>query len=202
MNITPINTITSYRKEKMKKVSSPFISQQKTKINSFLYNPSYYKPLISFKGKDFDDYFPSEILSISEEKFDKILQETLENDYKKKLLAEYILHYATKNNKAMDFVNMWKKQVPALISHNMLALGSGSGQSVINKIINITARNKATSVLQKFNESSRQEEILWKDGKSTAGGLLSYKLFTLANLNPEPQSKTLLYIAAFAVSIG
>lgn len=202
MNITPINTITSYKREKMKNVSSSFSSQQKTKINSFLYNPSYYKPLISFKGKDFDDYFPSEILGISEEKFDKILQETLENDYKKKLLAEYILNYASKNNKAMDFVNMWKKQVPALISHNMLALGSGSGQGAINKIINITARNNAISMLQKFNESSRQEEIIWKDGKSAAGGLLSYKLFTLANLTPEPHSKVLLYLSAFAVSLG
>lgn len=140
-------------------------------------------------------------MGITEEKFDKILQETLENDYKKKLLAEYILNYASKNNKAMDFVNMWKKQIPALISHNILALGSTSGQGAINKIINITARNNATSMLQKFNESSRQEEILWKDGKSATGALLSYKLFTLANLNPEPQSKVLLYLAAFAVSL-
>lgn len=202
MKIVSINTITNYRREKTMNVSSPFISQPKTKADYCLYNPPYYKPLISFKGKEFDNYFPSEILGISEEKFDKILQETLENDYKKKLLAEYILHYASKNNKAMDFVNMWRKQVPALISHNMLSLGSGSGQGAINKIINITARNNATSMLHKFNESSRQEEIIWKDGKSAAGGLLSYKLFTLANLNPEPQSKTLLYLAAFAVSLG
>lgn len=50
MRITSINTITNYRREKTKNISSSFISQPNMKVNAFSYNSHYYKPLISFKG--------------------------------------------------------------------------------------------------------------------------------------------------------
>ncbi len=203
MKISAITFTATNRKDKLKNYSAVSVPSHTENTNQLVdYNPVYYRPSISFKGKDFENYFPSEILGISEEQFDNILKETIKNDSKKTLLAEYIIDNASKNNKAMDFINIWRKQIPALISQGTLSIGSNTGHVAINKILNITARNNATSMLQKFNQSDHQTEILMKDGKSAVGGLLSYKLFTLANINPEPYSKAALYLTAFAVGIG
>lgn len=174
-------------------------------IKTAKYNPVYYKPQnISFKGKVFGSYFPSDILGMKEEDFDRLILKIIQDKdtRKRDILADYIVKTVSKKANAMDFVNMWKRQVPTLITPGMIAVGGSSGSAAMSKALNIAARNSSNSMIDKFYASDFQSEVLMKDGKNAVGGLLAYKLFAMASADPEPYTKAGLYAAGLAVSIG
>jgi len=168
------------------------------------YNPVFYKP-VNFTGENTDTgfgiYFPEDILHISEEEFDKILLKVIENPSKRNTLAEYITSFTAKDNQTMNFINMWKRQVPTLISQGLLTTMPANTSDFCRRIAILGSKNSANSSLQKFLNSDFQMDIIMKDGKSATAGIISWKLFSLANANPEPYSKTALYMAAITVGL-
>ena len=187
-----------------------YYNQKSNKDNKFIknnviYNPVYYKPHnLSFKGKVFDSYFPSDILGMDEEDFDKLILKIIQDKdtRKRDALANYIVKTVAKKANAMDFVNMWKRQVPTLVTPGMISIGGRSNSAAISKALNIAARSSSNSMLDKFYASDFQTDVLIKDGKNAAGGLLAYKLYAMASADPEPYSKAALYAAGLAVSVG
>jgi len=162
------------------------------------YNPIYYKP-IAFKGSDFGIYFPEKILKMSEKEFDEMLLNVLETPAKRNALAEYITSQVAKDNQTMNFINMWKKQVPTLISQGLISTMPANSTDFFRRIGSLTARNNANSTYTKFKNSDFQDSIIWKDTKSAGAGVLSWQLFTWANADPEPVTKVALYATAFIV---
>ena len=141
---------------------------------------------------------------MNEEKFDKLILKIIQDKdtRKRDALANYIVKVVAKKANAMDFVNMWKRQVPTLVTPGMISIGGSSSSAAASKALNIAARNSSNSMIDKFYASDFQTEVLIKDSKNAAGGLLAYKLFTMASIDPEPWSKVALYAAGLAVSIG
>lgn len=189
-----INTTTS------KNQSENTISLKQTKE----YNPVYYTP-VNFKGNStytgFETYFPTDILQLSEKQFDDILLKVIENPFKRAKLAEYITSLSAKDNQTMNFINMWKRQIPTLVSQGLLSTMPANTSDFFRRISILGSKNSANSSLQKFLNSDFQTDIIIKDGKSVTTGVISWKLFNLANIAPEPYSKAALYLAAIGVGI-
>ena len=163
-----------------------------------VYNPIYYKP-ITFRGSNFDVYFPEKILKVSEKQFDEMILKVAEDPTKRNKLAEYVTSQVAKDNQTMNFINMWKRQVPTLISQGLLTTMPANSSDFFRRIATITSRNSANSSFQKFRNSEFQDSILLKDTKSAGAGLLSWQLFSWANADPEPYTKVALYTAAIVV---
>ena len=153
--------------------------QEKSSQNTAnsVYNPIYYKP-ITFRGSNFDVYFPEKILKVSEKQFDEMILKVAEDPTKRNKLAEYVTSQVAKDNQTMNFINMWKRQVPTLISQGLLTTMPANSSDFFRRIATITSRNSANSSFQKFRNSEFQNSILLKDTKSAGAGLLSWQLFS------------------------
>jgi len=164
------------------------------------YNPIYYKPLISFKGNGFESYFPTQLLGYDEPKFDDLILKAIKNPNKKGKIISCITAATERNGKTMEFVNMWQKAVPSIVSQGLFSnlTGSGFGE-LANKFGIQTIVNNSSSVGKKFMESDYQTDIILKEGKSLATGAIASKLFLLANADPEPYTKAALYAASIIV---
>lgn len=177
------------------------------KLHSGTYNPVYYAPYntskISFGKKGFESHFPTDILGMTEDEYDRKMMETLNNPQKRALLQNYVLN---NNNdyKTTDIINTWKQQIPVLISPDLITSVSGSGiDNIIETISKTAARNSVNSSFTKFAQSDYSAEILKKDGKSAAYSGLSALMFHLGSLDPEPHTKiAFLTLAAVLSGIG
>ncbi len=180
-----------------KPMQPPVISQRDRQLSQ--YNPVYYKP-ISFQGSSgFEAFFPTDILNMSEERFDKVLLNVIENPAKRDALAEYVTNLTAKDNQTMNFINMWKRQVPTLISQGLLTTMPANASDFMRRVTVLGSKNTTNSTLNKFLNSDYQTDILIKDAKSATAGVISWKLFAMANLDPDPYTKTALYLAAISV---
>ncbi len=166
------------------------------------YNPIYYKT-INFKGDNiahgFETYFPTDILKMSEQEFNATLLKVIENPTKRNKLAEYVTSLTAKDNQTMNFINMWKRQIPTLISQGLITTMPANTSDFFRRISILGSKNSANSSLQKFLNSDFQTDIIVKDGKSVTAGIIACKLFNLANISPEPSSKVALYLSAILV---
>lgn len=175
--------------------------QQPIVANNTEYNPAYYAP-ISFKGNSgFENYFPTDIFGMNEEKFDSLILNTIEDPAKRNKLAEYITSLAAKDNQTMNFINMWKRQIPTIVSQGMLTTMNTNTSDFLRRITAVGSRNHSNSTLDKFLQSDYQTEIIKKDGKSAAAGLISWKLFNLGNIYPGGFGKGALYLSAVVVGL-
>ena len=179
------------------------ISNQNKINNSSLqkiteYNPPYYKP-ISFGSSGFENYFPERILGISEQEFDNMILNSIKIQSKRDKLTEYITELTSKDRMTMNFINMWKKQIPSLVSQGIINSMTGESSQVIQSFLTNSSRNYTNSAFQKFLASDYQKEILYKDAKSAGAGVIAYNLFSLANADPEPHTKIGLYGASLVV---
>lgn len=196
MQISPIS-ITPKINSKL--ITKPSMQNNDINENTYHYNPIFYRPQIAFKANLAEDNFPSELLGIKEQEFDELLLKAIENSSKRNELAEYIINQAAKDNRAMQFINMWKQQIPSIISNNFFG-SMDDGEQVFNTLTNIATRNVSNPMLQKFTESDYQSKIIARDAKSLGTAALSSKLFLVAHADPEPVSKGCLYASAILLS--
>ena len=166
------------------------------------YKPIFYKTNISFKASLGEDFFPSKILGISEEEFDKLVLETIKSPGKRNGLAEYVISQASKDNKAMRFISTWKQQVPSLMSYNFWGTMTGDNYAqIFRRSANLIARNSANSSFKKFEESEYQGDIIARDMETAAEGFLATKLFLAGMADPEPVTKGMLITGSVLVNL-
>ena len=161
-----------------------------------------YKQIIMTKSIPFSLSIPAEPIArdeMSQKQFDEMILKVAEDPTKRNKLAEYVTSQVAKDNQTMNFINMWKRQVPTLISQGLLTTMPANSSDFFRRIATITSRNSANSSFQKFRNSEFQNSILLKDTKSAGAGLLSWQLFSWANADPEPYTKVALYTAAIVV---
>jgi len=176
--------------------------------SSRIYNPVFYrtnlKTNIAFKGNNngFEDFYPTDILGISEQKFDEMLLKNLENPNKRTALTEYIMSQAAKDNKTLGFVNLWKKQIPTIISYNFFgSMAQGSSTEIVRRATNVVSQKTVGSNLENLADSQHLNEIFKRDAKSLGAGGISLWLFKAGMVSPEPASKAGLLLASIGVGI-
>ena len=88
---------------------------------------------------------------------------TIKNPSRRDELTEYITELTSQNRLTMNFINMWKKQIPSLVSQGIVSSVTGETSRVIQAAITNTSRNYTNSAFQKFLSSDHQQEIIKKE---------------------------------------
>lgn len=198
MKIAKIDTVNG-KVSNIKIASNQSKPQTISNNKSTNYNPIYYKPQILFKG-GFESYFPTQILGYDEQSFNDMLLKAIQDPKKKQRIINCITNAAEKDHKTMEFVGMWQKAVPSIVSQNLFSNLSGQGvEELAHRFGTQGIINSATSPVKKFLESDYQTDIIRKEAKSVTAGVISSKLFLMATADPEPVTKVGLYAASIVV---
>ena len=168
--------------------------------NITTYNPSFYRPNISFKAKGFSDYIPSDILGISEERFNELLDQAAQLPEKREEISKYTVSELSKDAKALEFVNLWERQVPSIASENIFApFSSDKNTNLFKELTSLINETTFSSTMRQFTESNQQTKAIIKDSQQAGIRLLSYKLFEIGMSEHDPEFKSYLLGASILV---
>lgn len=200
MKIAPIKSMnfTAKNNYAQKCIFTPITLQENDTVSN--YNPIYYKPQVNFKG-GFESYFPTQILGYDEKSFNSLIFNAIQDPKQKQNIINYIVYETEKDHRTMEFVGIWQKAVPSLVSQGLFSNLTGAGaEDLTNRFGTQAIINNYNSAMKKFFESDYKKDILIKEGKALSTGVISSILFLFAKSDPDPQSKAALYCAAIMVN--
>ncbi len=164
------------------------------------YNPLYYKPNISFKAKLSDEYLPADILGISEEKLNEILNEAVESTEKREKISKYVISELSKDPKAIEFISLWEKQVPSISSEDIVKpFGFDKSNNLLKELTDLINGTTSSDTLRRFAESNEQTQTILKDSHQVGVSLLSSKLFEIGMEETDPEFKSYLLGASLVI---
>lgn len=189
------NNIAGYKLNTKKENKSSLPNSTVVKTLS-TYNPSFYRPVISFKSNDYD-YIPSDILGVSEEEFDKQLNQAIQSPEKRAEIAKLILSEISKDTKTIELINLWMQQVGPIDSEEAETNNNtGNNVELVKQVGKLIGDNYSRSALRKFLESDSQTEEITKNTENSGTEMLSSKLFEMGIVESDPTSKKYLLAAS------